>query len=497
MKNRTKITKKNMKMNKKGGKLLGQGSFGYVFGEPGLPCKEGDMPKKEFVSKISKKPNIQNDNGTYLRFSGEWKAANLLRNLPKIDDYLPKIDDYFIIPFDRCIVKKEYMKPPYSEDEWRSNVKINEMLGKTMLLSEKAMGTIEEFFQNNPNNMVRNISILLNIAKGIQLLQKHNLIHNDIKPSNCVIHNKTGKIIDLADVRNMEDSNDMLGMPYDFFYFTWPSIVVYTYLYDNDKNTTEINIDVLRRLYNYEDNGENFERIHELKIFISSPFEKTFDEKNFKSIDPNKQIKDYKEELIKQKTFGIINDFETNENDYKPYAHRTQVLREFFQDKDEDDDEYNNYKKKTEYNVNIYLQKYNSIVENGKVDLLKRCDIYSFGIMLLRMIYWHNWHNIKSHYNKNGELFLFKLYQVAFYCCNQTETCPDINLIVKYLELLINCANDKFETNSDMLGDINNINIDILNEIEPKLILNKQKISNANTKLKTRNTRDTRKTTPY
>ena len=315
-------TKKNRKMNKKGGKLLGEGSFGYVFGLPALPCDQDDINKNlnEYVSKIAK-------NSTE-NFRDEWNGAELLRNLPNVNDY-------FILPTKKCPVNSLYIKPPYTEDTWHSPVGIVDIVGKSMLLSDKANGTIEDFFKNNPNNILSNITKLLNIAKGIQLLQNNNLIHNDIKVSNCVIYENTAKIIDLADIRDM-NTNDMINMPYNFFYFTWPSIMVYTYLY---RQPNIIDINLLRTLYNdgigtdSDSSKFNYKNITLLEEFIGLPFGYNF----LNNKDFNKQIKEYKETLITQKTFGIINDFNapTDKKNfyYTPYEWDTnpiEIIEDFF-----------------------------------------------------------------------------------------------------------------------------------------------------------------------
>jgi serine/threonine protein kinase len=420
-----KITKKNRKINK-GGDLFGIGANGVALGNPGIPCEDDDIQKRDsFISKIEK-----DESGTVEK---ESNAGDLLRK-----KNIQNVNEYFIIPFAKCKVDEKYLNDGIYTPEWYSGFSKKDIVGKPMLLSNKAIGTIEDVFKNKPKNVVSNISILLNIAKGIQLLQNNNLIHNDIKPSNCVVHENKGKIIDLADLRDM-GGNNMLGMPYNFFYFSWPSIMVYTYFYhnvNNDKPVINMNIDSLRRLYNKsskssidDDINMNDEHIRYLEEFISKPFDYIFKHND----DFDFLINNYKEELIRQKTFGITNII------YRPGPE--QIVIDFFKDNFDKNEKYSDeVKSEINKNVNTYLEECTSIVQNnGKIDLLKRCDIYSFGLMILRIIFLYIKGNNFDR-TQNFESFLFKLYEIAFYCCNQIQTCPDINSIVEYLDLLIEFA---------------------------------------------------------
>jgi len=431
-----KITKKNRKINK-GGDLFGIGANGVALGNPGIPCEDDHIRKRHFfISKIE-----IDESGTVKK---ESNAGDLLRK-----KNIPNVKEYFIIPFAKCEVDEKYLNDGIYTPKWYSGFSKTDIVGKAMLLSDKAMGTIEDVFKNKPKNVVSNISILLNIAKGIQLLQNNNLIHNDIKPSNCVVHENKGKIIDLADLRDM-GGNNMLGMPYNFFYFSWPSIMVYTYFYhnvNNDKPVINMNINLLRTLYNkscesnrINCNNMNHENIQFLEDFISEPFDYTFKYNKYFNEFLMTKINYYKEELIRQKTFGI-----TNNLVYKAemYPGPQKIVIDFFEYNFDKNEKYSDeVKSEINKNVNTYLQEYTSIVQkNGKIDLLKRCDIYSFGLMILRMIFWCNYYSE----DPNFELFLFRLYEIAFYCCNQIQTCPDINLIVKNLESLIKSLNPNVE----------------------------------------------------
>jgi hypothetical protein len=444
-----KFRKKNRKTHKKGGKIVGYGTYGIVMGEPGYPCSDTDKIPMLYniVSKIAK-----ND-----------KDANLISELNggKLLTKIKGASKFFILPLKNCKFDDKYtnMYPTIYNARWRihenSILSITEMQNKEMLLFEKAENNMVDSFEDSivmgvfHDNNIR----LLNVAKGIHLLQVHGLIHNDIKPDNCVLQNNTFKMIDLADIRNIVDTNNMRGMYINFGYFTWSPIVSYSYLFH--ANTTEMksyakintsnHVTLLKDNFNMNENStefnsEQYGKTGNIKKALYDSFRhfiyflENYKEKDFSEIKKN--VETYSILLIYQKTFGIIEDGKYNTANIKKLIH-------YFTNKIEDSKVVQDLDDK----VNKCLETfYNFIAPNRKIDLLKRVDIYSFGIMLLIHIY-----NFFNFYNKDKtpeELYdydieyFYRLFQIAFYCCYQNFNAPNIRLIVRYYEFVLTLYNN-------------------------------------------------------
>jgi len=101
---------------------------------------------------------------------------------------------------------------------------------------------------------------------------------------------------------------------------------------------------------------------------------------------------------------------------------------------------YNNLKDGTE-NIKTVINNYNVILENNfkrpgtpesstKLDLFKRIDVYSLGILLLDCIRKFIEFNKNTLSTKENEL-LNNFINIAYTCCIQNEQVADINIIEK------------------------------------------------------------------
>lgn len=128
---------------------------------------------------------------------------------------------------------------------------------KYMIISDRGKNSLHNVFFNIRGDANRFIDAVINlqsILKGIQILQNNNFIHGDIKSANCIEHETTYKLIDMADVIHIPLIENVDPKPFAFGYSTWPSIIIYSIFFDNHYQiNNNINIELtpkdLRQLY--------------------------------------------------------------------------------------------------------------------------------------------------------------------------------------------------------------------------------------------------------
>ena len=468
--------KTRKRSRKRGGVVLGQGSFGTV-ASPAYPCGVEDIPHiDENVSKIAMNSN------SIRELEEEMKNANNVRKFKIPGDMTGSIDDYFLLPSKMCRMKlqKELLREinnsenkkelkkllqnifKYNGKSWaKSENKIlnNELqtyissLGHlyynrkrnnlfSMLIMPKADMDLYNRFVKFPNNYIINIVILQNIANGIKILQMKGYCHNDLKLSNCVYHNKTGKIIDLSMMFEMSSYNQV-NLTRCFSY-GYPSIDCYEYYFmENPKPEGPMTHDSLKTLLKKSAQTLKNDINSNINFDFLIPPESTYHvEKTCTKIE--RYIQTMLKKLILQKTFGITDEFT---------ASSRSALYEYIISNDNRYDEH----------VNGMLAYFFYILSKksfDKLDFYKRYDIYSYGLMLYNFLlvsvepaikkylagmYYptvrrdQDSQHLQNQYKlTKRHLFaiIFELYKLVFYCCYQTYECPDINHIIDYMEII-------------------------------------------------------------
>ena len=463
---RRKVNKRNTKRKtlttKHGGRYINSGTYGDVYAEPRLLCddekldilKDKDSAPYKEVSKIfSDKDDAKK----------EYTSVEHLTTIMKKEDLI-ELHKYCVLPIRKCIVKENIARnPPYNTENWRKNTKQqynpiilnrdNGLIGyQDMIIYTQGGDDLYNKFNklHNEDDCIVCLSNLLSILKGIQILQQYDIIHGDLKSPNCIEIDNTFKIIDMADAKEILSSNDSNCLPDAFGYYTWPSISIYTLFFDNAKmkdynvkpeEKFKIDQALLQRLYKYQVKFNTNNYLNEMNSQIRDCFRNI--DIGFSEEDLRK-IRNIGNELIKQKTFGIIDsvekEYDANDDAYK-------IFNNICGD---------SYEKE---NINLFLEKFNTIFtsfdseEEMKLDLFKRIDIYSFGIMVLYVIKKYiDCLSVLKPIHSDKLDYIHDLYHIVYACCYQTERVVNINdLLVGYtavLEFIYNVQKNNMEENN-------------------------------------------------
>lgn len=433
---------KTKRRNKKqhGGEFLGEGAFGAVYGNPRLQCKD-ETDKDDLnntVSKIFKK-----DDEKYAQ--SEFNVLTILDQHMDSNNLKKLRDKYALLPIKKCIIdEKSLANEPYNTDAWKMRTQNDKIVrsehffkdanstvetGASLVIYDKGgdnLSTVFKTLQNatNINELYQVLIKLTNILEAIQILQGNNFIHGDIKPANCIV-DKDGnyRLIDIADV-NYIASHAYKGenMPTAFMYFAWPSTVLYSFLFKYDSfEGNELTDAQFKHMFklSLEFNMKQFNYIKEYFLaFDRFPYVEIYE----------KKISHYKNILVQQKTFGIndtvLMDFYKNQKDKK--NQKDEKLKMQFGELDIE-------------NIKTHLSEFNKFFAESsfksrldlKLDLFKRCDIYSFGIIVLACI--ENATKIlKSSMIEKTQTLLTNLFKFVWMCCYQDKKVKDINELVAF-----------------------------------------------------------------
>ena len=441
-------TKQNKRLKKRrtqkksiGGQLLGDGAFGKVYGNPRLLCDGETLDTENIHNEASKIFEYQES------ATEEFDVLNRLKE--KMTEHeIDELKKYCLLPSKICDVDYESTKQfPYNSRAWRKDknggygenpVIFNSEIGlpfysdeyQKMVIYEKGGNPLNLVFESidNKEKFLDCLNKLVYVGKGIQILQAHGFIHGDIKDKNCIEKDGKFMIIDMADVRRIDTTTNSKEMPYAFGYFTWPSISCYTYFFDdnvpkiNDINMTNA---TLLKLYKNQQKYNETMYTKFVKKYLFDPF--NIDMNNGFEQKEIEYAMDLSELLMKQKTFDISSLPFGSENlqDFVSYLAGNYSLGQ---------------------NSTLFLKNMNNIFSRNnfgtiaelKLDLFKRIDIYSFGILILECIgkFIKNIH-YQTVIDEMTRKKIMTLYDLVITCCYQGEHVADINDIMKrYIEIV-------------------------------------------------------------
>ena len=197
-----------------GGKFLGQGTYGCVF-FPAYKC-EGKQTVPEGVGKVF----------------ADVKEADIEAGMMSVIAEIDKKGKY---------TNKLEKTCPVSPTEINRNgkCKLFKKADAFKQLVYKHRGQDLESFMKNPYSFESMVDKTLNIAKGIQLLLKHDLVHLDLKPENILVTPDDKAILidfglsrKLKQIYSLKDSDYLLSYPY----FVYPPEFKYMFYRVLNKN---------------------------------------------------------------------------------------------------------------------------------------------------------------------------------------------------------------------------------------------------------------------
>jgi len=208
--------------------FIGKGSYGCTY-FPGIDCS-GKKNKKKYLTKIEE-INYYSHN--------EIKVSKIVKKIPNFKNYFCPILNHCLVTFekleksslelDKCdtlfdgfidIKKKDEFKHLLYDKKINKNFEMN----KYYLFSIKFIDntSLKKFFVkiNNHTDFFNNYLIIyLQLLNSIYLLNKHNIIHNDLHYENIIIDNKNDKpiIIDFGlsyNLNKMFNQNNVINLKY-------------------------------------------------------------------------------------------------------------------------------------------------------------------------------------------------------------------------------------------------------------------------------------------
>jgi len=494
-KNGTKKQRKHPKKHK-GGYFAGEGAFGVLFNGPRLPCAAGndgpeesidDVQGEEEMTQVGKIYENELENSRLLDTSS--KAAQEMDVVKRLTDggfNIAEMSRYFILPIKMCQINRDALgripyNAPYNNPAWRFSRdglrQSSQILNSTnqlprnwntMVVSKLGTSDIASIITNSDSNpiddinLVDNLTKLRNVVIGVQKIQERGFIHGDLKAVNIIAIDGTFKIGDNSDLRSIaNEKTDMLNMPEAFEYYVWPSIVVYSVFFIPKKpynaaspyknaseystnvpysgsattpsvplhplDTTKVVMknprDILENLY-MNQNSFNDDSIRvRMYQYLVEPFN-IISDIGFTPEQVEKTTK-YSKTLVGQKLFNYDLLLHSNFSTYNSASKFKSALST-------NDEGIRNYLR----SFNLIMQSFTDMASQ-KMDLLKRVDIYSLGLVILKCVGEYIKYKTKYAEQVLNPDVIIQLYDLVYLCCNQEGFCPDINAIVEEYDRIL------------------------------------------------------------
>jgi serine/threonine protein kinase len=197
-----------------GGKLLGTGSSSCVF-SPNIPCKTNGKVDNNRVSKLL----FHHDSKNLANY--EKKQAELIKKIKGYKDWAIVYDEYCIAPNPNVV--EEFDPEGYNDcfkdeidDYWSSPYDKAELLnsdngGRTLkeLFNEMFSGKLTMKIIDTQFKVL--MKMFIPLFKGLKEMDKHNIVHNDIKNINITGDLKELKYIDFGLAAKSDDFNHFIG----------------------------------------------------------------------------------------------------------------------------------------------------------------------------------------------------------------------------------------------------------------------------------------------
>jgi len=420
-------TKKKNSISFDGGAIeIGKGSYGKYYGDPRLRCNDETKYDYENVSKL---------------FKDEFSAISAYEIKERIEksslNDVKNLSDYFVLPIKMCDSKTDDLIENDIEIHQKNLMIISERASNDLFAEIQRIRFQTPFVEDLLLDFHDIMKKLENIFSAVQLLQHHNFIHGDIKPQNVLVQNNVYKLGDLDSMASI-NSEDELQFPRstDSFYYIWPSLCVYCCFF-NLEILKKYQIPFSGKVSEVEITDKILGKLTLLNI-IYAPIQNFF-ERIDKLKDTNKE---YYNELIdrsraQHNNFSYFRQqfpkFLANKEDIPEIKRIYKVIQNEKRFNHTSPEELSNYLKRW----NSHFQSKKSMME-VKLDLYKRIDIYSLGMIILPVI---NMFTSKIEHAaarkkvtdptiaQELNSIVFSFYKIIEKCCVQVEFPPSIDEI--------------------------------------------------------------------
>jgi hypothetical protein len=390
------------------------------------------------------------------------QEMGVVRRLRKGGFNIDEMSQYFILPIKMCQINRDALgripyNAPYNDPAWRSSqngwYQNDKILNSTtnlppewntMVVSKLGTSDIAAIITNSDSNSIDDIKLFDNLTKlqnvviGVQKIQERGFIHGDLKAINIIAIDGTFKIGDNSDLRSIaDDKANMLKMPQAFEYYVWPSIVIYSYFFipskpynrhypyiakHNDEAQFDTTKPILEHYKKQEDFNDNSIR-NEMRIYLIEPFRIGLTI-GFTQAQVDRTTAIIKK-LVRQKLFNynlLLSDFNKciSATTFKNALINNDVGILRYLDK-----------------LNDLMTSYANMAE-AKMDLLKRVDIYSLGLVILNCVGEYIKYKKKYAEQVLKPDVIIELYELVYLCCNQNvNQCPYIDDIAEEYDRIL------------------------------------------------------------
>ena len=410
----------------KGGEVAGKGSYGIVYINPRPNCQgEKNRKRNDEAGKVFFRKDEQN------RYIGEQHALEEMHSFQQIRKQFPKsmktIKKYTILPEKKCLIQhKQLPKDPkwYTDKKKTIYPEIQDLDVTDMIVYEKANTTAEDAFKKiqTEEEFMEYVSMMNQLEKGIRLLHKHELYHNDIKGDNIVMIEETDKTDSIDKKKSTNKSLEKNITKGEIFRINSENkrkslkLIDFGFLLQGADNPEFDDLAVRLDYQPYPSSVLSLTNIEdpETRGYIIDKIEKSRHSSRFESIYKNlyepfhKHLNLFKSNmkhrmekmckiLMTEKSVGFMGFYQL--------AQKCSTEQEWEIRFPEVMDQFIDYLRET-IDINPYFKK----LSLSRKELCEKIDRYSLGIVMLQML--------KRAPNNVMENKLFKLYKKAFELCH-------------------------------------------------------------------------------
>lgn len=376
-KNKKRHNKKNKNtVRRKGGKYIGEGSYGCAY-RPALLCKGETVRRANTVSKLMKTKDAREEleENKYI----DMIDPKFKFHLPTPEKCDPEKPDHIIDNnFEDCEIAMELKEK--KPERWFQKLSILQMQDGGHSLSD----ALEELQDKKIKEKIIFIMGMKNLFEGLKTMYDHNYVHYDIKTDNIVVRKRNNQTyrfnyIDFGLAINNLDEDEPYDSVFNKGYFVRPFELVLLDTLPIKKK--------LGKTRKYKDNEDV------KKTLLKSPIKILFD-----NITKEKEILYDYMKVIYEGSYAIdFNDdnIEGSKSIYLP------CKEDFLEDKPGKNSIFTEYMNEiTNHNIvlgkDIHEENYNNYLRN----VLKKNDVFSMGLIMIQL--W-NTLNHPSKFNMDRE----------------------------------------------------------------------------------------------